>query len=399
MTIFCTSLKNNKMNSFITSLDTKQALREALIRSEERYELITKNMSDLLSWQDMNGNFTFLSPSVSSFLGYDEEELIGVNAQDIIFITDKPKVKEVFRSQFKENNYPIKLTYRILHKEGKYIWVESRLQPLFNSKEVFIGSQAVTRDITAHKLAQQEIKRNIVKEKELNELRTKFIAMASHQFRTPLTVIRSNMELLSMLMENVEGKAKSKFSKINTRIDAQITKMTSLMEDVMLLGKLEEGKTPFLPKKQDIVSWFNTLIQTTFSNEQDGRFVDFDKKVDFLEVEFDDKILGHTLLNLISNAFKYSQNSGENPKVVIEENDGSVIFAITDKGIGIPKTEQDNLFQSFYRANNTAGIQGTGLGLVIAKEFVEMHKGIIVFESEVDHGTTFWVSIPIELKQ
>lgn len=383
----------------IASLNTKEALREALIRSEERYNLITRNMSDLLSWHDMDGFFLFLSPSVSSFLGYDEKELIGTNLYDLIFITDKTKIREQIQYNFEIQSFPIVLTYRMLHKEGKYIWVESQLQPIYDSKQVFIGSQAVTRDITSHKLTEQEIKRNIAKEKELNELRTKFIAMASHQFRTPLTVIRSNMELLKMLMENVEGKAKDKFLKINTRIDSQIKKMTSLMEDVLLLGKLEEGKTPFLPKKQDIVSWFFTLIQNNYSNEPDGRTVDFVKKIDFLEVDFDEKVLGHTLLNLISNAFKYSQESGINPSVIIEENDASVIFTIIDKGIGIPKAEHENLFQSFYRANNTAGIQGTGLGLVIAKEYVEMHKGIIAFESQVGKGTTFWVSIPIERKE
>ena len=386
------------MDDSITSLDTKQALRGALIRSEERYNLITQNMSDLLSWQDKEGNFTFLSPSVLGFLGYKKQELIGTSIYDLVFVTDKAKIKKQIKANFEQHSFPIILTYRMLHKEGKYIWVESQIQPLLGKKQVFVGSQAVTRDITSHKITEQEIKRNIVKERELNELRTKFIAMASHQFRTPLTVIRSNMELLKMLMENIEGKAKNKFSKIDTRIDAQIKKMTSLMEDVMLLGKLEEGKTPFLPIKQDAVSWLNTLIQTTFSNEKDGRLVDFDKKIDFLEVEFDDKILGHTLLNLISNAFKYSQNSGGSPKVIIEENDGSVIFTIIDKGIGIPKADQDNLFQSFYRANNTAGIQGTGVGLVIAKEFVEMHKGIIAFESQIGVGTTFWVSIPIEVR-
>ena len=386
------------MNNSIATLDTKEALREALIRSEERYNLITQNMSDLLTWHNMDGFFLFLSPSVHSFLGYDEKELIGTNVYDLIFITDIVKIKQQIQKGFELQLFPITLTYRMLHKEGKYIWVESQLQPIYDSKQLFIGSQAVTRDITSHKLTEQEIKRNIAKEKELNELRTKFIAMASHQFRTPLTVIRSNMELLKMLMETVEGKAKNKFLKINTRIDAQIEKMTSLMEDVMLLGKLEEGKTPFLPKKQDVVSWLYTLIQTTYSNENDGRIVDFDKRIDFLEVDFDEKILGHSLLNIISNAFKYSQNTGINPKVIIEENDGSVIFTIVDKGIGIPQSEHDNLFQSFYRANNTAGIQGTGLGLVIVKEFVEMHKGIIVFESQVDQGSTFWVSIPIEQK-
>lgn len=386
----------NKTSSEL--LNTKEVLREALIRSEERYNLITQNMSDLLTWHDLDGRFLFLSPSVSSFLGYDEKELVGTNFYDLIFITDIPKIKQKIQYGFESTSFPITLTYRMLHKEGKYIWVESQLQPLYDSQRIFIGSQVVTRDITSHKLTQQEIKRNIAKEKELNELRTKFIAMASHQFRTPLTVIRSNMELLNMLMESVEGRAKDKFLKINNRIDSQIQKMTRLMEDVLLLGKLEEGKTPFLPKKQDIVSWLLTLIQTTYSNEHDGRIVDFIQKIDFLETDFDEKILGHTLLNLISNAFKYSQNSGINPVVIIEENDGSVIFTIIDKGIGVPKAEQDNLFQSFYRANNTAGIQGTGLGLVIAKEYVEMHKGIIAFESQIGEGTTFWVSIPIERK-
>ena len=174
--------------------------------------------------------------------------------------------------------------------------------------------------------------------------------------------------------------------------------MTNLMEDVMLLGKLEAGKTPFLPKKQDAISWLKGLIQENFIHQEDGRKVDLSCQIDYLEVDFDEKIIGHTLTNLITNAFKYSKKSEKNPKITVEENDGSIIFTVQDFGIGIPKEEQDNLFQSFYRASNTAEYQGTGLGLVIAKEFIEMHKGMIALESEVNQGTTFWVSIPIERK-
>lgn len=374
---------------------------EALRLSEEKHRLITENMSDLVTWQDLNGKITYASPSVRELLGYEVEELIGMDAYDLVFVSDRKKAQILIAEEFRPFTMTTALTftYRLLHKDGQYIWVETRLKPMLSEAKELIGTQSVTRDITAHKKAEQEMKRNIEKEKKLNELRASFIAMASHQFRTPLTVIRSNMELLKMLMSEVEGKPQERFVKIDKRIDAQIERMTSLMNDVMLLGKLEAGKTPFLPKKQDIISWTKGLIQETYGVSSDRRKVELICKTDFLEVYFDDKIIGHTLLNLISNAFKYSANSPKNPKVVVEENDGSVIFTVEDYGIGIPKAEQANLFQSFYRANNTAAVQGTGLGLVIAKEFVEMHKGVIAFESVQGKPTTFWVSLPIKEKR
>ena len=241
-----------------------------------------------------------------------------------------------------------------------------------------------------------ELDYSLSKEKELGQLKTSFVSTASHQFRTPLAVIQSNTELLEMLNDMDVKQAPEKYKKITNRITGTISKMTDLMDEVLVLGKLTSGNVHYKPEDLDLVEFSNVLIQQFNSIQEDGRKLDFKIDGESYQVNLDPKLLGHTLTNLISNAFKYSVGK-ENPELCIHFKPTEVVLSIKDYGLGIPEEEQLHLFEPFFRAVNVTEIQGTGLGLSIAKEYVEVNKGQITATSVLGEGSCFAITFKREV--
>ena len=241
-----------------------------------------------------------------------------------------------------------------------------------------------------------ELDYSLSKEKELGQLKTSFVSIASHQFRTPLAVIQSNTELLEMLNDMDVKQEPEKYKKITNRITVAISKMTDLMDEVLVLGKLTSGNVHYKPEDLDLVEFSNVLIQQFNSIQEDGRKLDFKIDGESYQVNLDPKLLGHTLTNLISNAFKYSVGK-ENPELCIHFKPTEVVLSIKDYGLGIPEEEQLHLFEPFFRAVNVTEIQGTGLGLSIAKEYVEVNKGQITATSVLGEGSCFAITFKREV--
>ena len=241
------------------------------------------------------------------------------------------------------------------------------------------------------KISEKKLKKSLIKEKELGQLKASFVTVASHQFRTPLAIIQSNTELLEMLYSKGEKQESDKFSKITQRITRTISKMTDLMEDVLILGKLTSGKVPWNPEEVDLIGLCNRLAGEFNSVQIDGRKIDVVTKGKGYTLHLDPKLLEHTLSNLISNAFKYSSGKA-NPELNIDFRPKEVVLSIKDFGLGIPKDEQLHLFEPFFRADNVTEIQGTGLGLSIAKEYVEVNKGKISAKSILGKGSCFYIT-------
>ena len=241
-----------------------------------------------------------------------------------------------------------------------------------------------------------ELDYSLSKEKELGQLKTSFVSIASHQFRTPLAVIQSNTELLEMLNDMDVKQEPEKYKKITNRIIGAISKMTDLMDEVLVLGKLTSGNIHYKPEGLDLVEFSNVLIQQFNSIQKDGRTLDIIIKSVPYTVWLDPKLLGHALTNLISNAFKYSVGK-ENPELCIHFKPTEVVLSIKDYGLGIPEEEQLHLFEPFFRAVNVTEIQGTGLGLSIAKEYVEVNKGQITATSVLGEGSCFAITFKREV--
>jgi len=240
-------------------------------------------------------------------------------------------------------------------------------------------------------ISNKELEDSLEREKELGKLKSSFIAVASHQFRTPLAVIQSNAELLEMLNNMPEKQDSEKYSKVTSRIIEAISKMTDLMDDVLTLGKLTSGSLRCFPEDIDVVEFCEKLSKEFNLIQQDGRVLDFFSEGEAYNLQLDPKLLTHSLTNLISNAFKYSVGK-ENPQLIINFKPTEVVLSVKDFGLGIPESQLSNLFEPFFRADNVTEIQGTGLGLSIAKEYVEVNKGAISAKSILGEGSCFEIT-------
>jgi PAS domain S-box-containing protein len=256
-------------------------------------------------------------------------------------------------------------------------------------------AMVIVRDITRRKQAETEIRKALETEKNLNELKSRFITMTSHEFRTPLTTILSSAELIEDF-GNIwsEDKKSSHFN----RIKANVKHMTELLDDVMLIGRAEVGQLECNPTRLEIVQFCRDLVEEIHPNHISNNHITFVSQVAVLDAYLDEKLLRPILSNLLANAIKYSP-SGETISFYLSFQEQEISFQIQDRGIGVPSTELEHLFNSFYRASNVGNISGTGLGLAIVKKAVDLHQGKIAVESELGVGTTFLVSFPLKQEQ
>jgi two-component system sensor kinase FixL len=256
--------------------------------------------------------------------------------------------------------------------------------------EQLLESKSIELYTSMNKLAiaNKELEGSLAREKELGKLKSSFVSVASHQFRTPLAIIQSNAELLEMLNNTGVKQEPEKYAKVTSRITAAIAKMTNLMDDVLTLGKLTSGSVRYTSENIDLVGFCEKLTEEFNLVQQDGRVLDFDTVGEPSNLQLDPKLLSHSLSNIISNAFKYSVGK-ENPQLSIHFKPTEVILSVKDYGLGIPEMEQFHLFEPFFRADNVTEIQGTGLGLSIAKEYVQANKGQISAKSTLGEGSCF----------
>jgi PAS domain S-box-containing protein len=239
--------------------------------------------------------------------------------------------------------------------------------------------------------SKKEVDMALEKEKELNNLKSRFISTASHEFRTPLATIMSSVALTGKYAENLE---KEKMMKHIERVKNSVNHLTDILNDFLSLDKLEEGAVKAHPENMHVDALVNQVIEEIRSIAKAGQQITYKglKKND--EIYIDGKILRNVMVNLISNAIKYSN---ENSLIeVMAKSDGHFLWMdIKDQGIGIPLEDQQHIFDRFYRANNIGNMQGTGLGLNIVKKYIEVMSGDISFKSKPNKGTTFSFKIPI----
>ncbi len=267
--------------------------------------------------------------------------------------------------------------------------------PLKSDGEGIFWALFVYNNITEQKNVQEGLAKALKVEQELNTLKSRFVSMASHEFRTPLSAILSSAILIGK--QNEPGKEERREKHV-ARIRTHVKHLVVILNDFLSLSKLEEGKVQAKPQSFELIQFCKIMIDEIESTKKDGQTIQFKHAAVETQVFLDPKLLNHILVNLMSNALKYSD---EGQEVVLElEQDGeTVIFNIKDKGIGIPEQEQQHLFERFFRAENVTNIQGTGLGLHIVKQYVEMMQGYVSFSSKRGKGSTFIVQLPINLEQ
>ncbi|WP_052055452.1 PAS domain-containing sensor histidine kinase [Myxosarcina sp. GI1] len=258
---------------------------------------------------------------------------------------------------------------------------------------------AIVRDVTERKQVERDIRQALEIEKNLNELKNRFVTITSHEFRTPLASILSSSELLEHY--SYKWNEDRKLNHLH-RIQSSVKHMTDLLNDVLLLGKADAGRLELSPTKFDLyrfcreyVEEMQLIVDThqivfSFNTHSDSNF---DSKSQEYPVAMDEILLRHVLNNLLSNAIKFSPNS-DKVYLDVEYDLERARFQIRDTGVGVPVEERERLFESFHRFSNASSIPGTGLGLAIAKKTVDLHGGKIAMESQLGQGTTFTVTLP-----
>ena len=283
------------------------------------------------------------------------------------------------------------LSFEIYYK-NRFFLVNTT--PLFDENNQIIYAVIVYNDISKQKEIEFSIQNNLKKLSELNGLKSRFISMASHEFRTPLSAIMTSAILIGK--QNTPEKA-AKREKYVLQIEKYVNHLTTILNDFLSLSKLEEGKTKAIKERFDIIEFSKKEISNFKVSLKKGQHICFKTLTESLFVNLDVKLLRQVIGNLLTNATKYSAED-TTIDFKIAHNEHMVLIQIKDNGIGIPKKDQEQLFNRFFRANNVTNIEGTGLGLNIAKYNTELMGGTIGFVSQLNAGATFWVKLPIDYK-
>ncbi|AFZ35637.1 histidine kinase [Stanieria cyanosphaera PCC 7437] len=230
---------------------------------------------------------------------------------------------------------------------------------------------------------------------ELNKLKTRFISIASHELRNPLNLISGYAQLL---MQNSSKYSEERQQDFFNRIITTVKNMTGTLNDVLLLSKGELTKQTFNPIPLDLSKFCSVLVHEIQLGAGSSHIINFLVAEENFEpkVLVDQKLLTHILINLLTNAIKYSPK-GSTIELQLIYQPEKIIFEIKDQGIGIPQKDQKQLFNSFHRASNVGDIPGTGLGLAIVKQCIDLYGGTINFQSQINVGTIFTVTLPLTL--
>lgn len=238
--------------------------------------------------------------------------------------------------------------------------------------------------------AEQEVRKALQKEKELHELKSRFVTIASHEFRTPLSTVLSSVSLIAKYKTTEDDDKRMKHVE---RIKSAVSNLTGILNDFLSISRIEEGRIYNVPSTFDLETFATEVADEAQGVLKLGQKINYEHQSSDTVAVLDKQLLKNILLNLLSNASKYS---GEHKEINFTTNikDDTIKIVVQDQGIGIPAADRTHLFTPFFRAQNVTNIQGTGLGLNIVKRYVDIMGGEMDYESELDKGTTFFVSLP-----
>ncbi len=378
-------LELNKYKNHLEELVDYRALE--LKQSEQKYRRLLRSTNDSIVRFTKDLTILFANPIFEKIIGQSIENFIGKKLADLNFSSNQIKS---WRSVI-ENTFSTKSQQRCELEFQNEVWLDLLTIPEYDLKGNIESVVIFGRDITKRKKLELKVLEALEKEKELNELKSRFVSMVSHEFRTPLTALLSSAELLEKYGRSWE---EEKYLMHIERIVNSVHNLTEMLNDVLLLNKAEAGRIDFKPAVLNLYDFCQPLINDINSIKSDQHTLTFKYLAKQHEYILDEKLLKYILMNMLSNAVKYSPEGGM-VNFVISQKNRWLEFLVSDEGIGINEKDMKNIFEPFVRGQNFVGIQGTGLGLSILKKSVELHSGNINIESNNGKGTTFKVSIPL----
>ncbi len=383
------NIKERYIDEVVVDITDRKIMENLLVSNENRFRSMIEKASDLIVIVDSEGKILYLSPSIETELGYGTDNYFDSNILDYLNPDQVSLVMEVLSK--KETTPHKAFEVSVKHKDGYDKAYEVSVTDLRNDPAVG-GIILNAHNITEKIRARDEMNAALEKEMELSRQKTQFISTVSHEFRTPLTNISLNVQLLQKYLKD-NRLEKAQFA-INRLLNAE-RRLTALLNEVSLVSKDQSGRLSFTPEKWNIRLLTDDLL------EQIDYLLQPNVNVKILESDnrqalMDKNLLTHILGNFISNAIKYSPKESSIEVIIGANLNGEYEIRVIDQGVGIPKEEQQFLFDPYFRASNTKDISGTGLGLNIAKRCVELHGGKLILNSDVGTGTEIAAIIPLQ---
>ncbi|MEH1920925.1 sensor histidine kinase [Nostoc sp.] len=335
----------------------------------------------------------YVNEAFTRITGYSPEEVLGKTPRILQGAkTSRVELDKVWNALSHWESVTVQvINYR---KDGSEFWNEFSIVPVADQTGCYTHWIAVQRDITGRKRL-DEIRMALERERELSVLKTRFFSMASHEFRTPLSTALAAAQLLENCQDEWDNS--SKRLRNLQRIQLSVKNMVQMLDDILTINRAETGKLEFNPKLINLEEFCAYFVEEMRLSTDERHTLSFACQGKAVNAWVDERLLHSILSNLLLNAIKYSPEGGNvNLRLVFKSD--TVILQVQDQGIGIPLADQKQLFQPFHRGKNVRSIPGTGLGLVVVKKCVDLHKGYINIATEVGIGTTCAVILPLEGK-
>jgi PAS domain S-box-containing protein len=373
-------------------LEQKVLQRTAELQaSEAKYRALIEFAPDPIIIIDAEGMITLANKRAEESFGYLQDELMGQPIEILV----PEHLRDLYKDHRASYTEPLtphtmgtNLDLNAQRKNGTEFPVKIGLSPIQTETDTLIMAYII--DVTADKRLEASLRTALAKERELNELKTNFTSMVSHEFRTPLSVILYSSEMLITYNDRMDPERQ--LDKLK-KISQQAKRLNRFTDDILTITRSESVGFEFNPTQLNVIALCKEIIEEVQVGYRNGVSIDFTHQADLGTVWIDAYLFTHILQNLASNAMKYS-SGGSKVHVHLACSQGELTLEVKDAGIGIPQEHQGKLFESFRRATNVGQIPGTGVGLTIVKRAVDTYGGTIEFESIEGQGTTFIVKLP-----
>lgn len=381
--------------SFIVDITDRLQAAAALEQQRVFLRRVIDVSPSMIYVKDFDGRYVLVNPMFASLYRMTPDELIGksyaeLNPSDANIETVIEADRRVIAAE--ETIY---LEESVPQPGGDLHWLQTTKVPIVGADGTSRYVLGVSTDITARRQAEEALRLSLAKETELGELKSRFVSIASHEFRTPLASILAATETLSAYRQNMaDEQVEQRLSKIREQVDH----LTDIMDDVLQLARIQARRVQFNPVDLDIDALCRDILDEFQTQPGFEHTVFYECPPDLPTPKLDKKLMRQIITNLVSNAIKYSPDK-KPVRISLNYEAPMLRLEVQDEGIGVSEADQKHLFEPFHRGQNVGTIAGTGLGLAIIWESVILHGGRIDVQSELGKGATFTVIIPIAVQQ
>jgi two-component system sensor histidine kinase/response regulator len=377
---------------------TERKIKEKeLVRDQRFFNLLMDNIPDRIYFKDLNSRYLKINKATASRRQIENPD-DAIGKTDFDFFT-KEHAERAFNDEQKiidTGNILENIEELETWQNGINTWASSTKAPYYSEKGKIIGTFGISRDITSRKLAEQSLKESEKKLKELNAVKDKFFSIIAHDLRSPFHGL---FGLVNILIEDFDQMGSDKIKRTLILVKNQMTNLFHLLEDLLEWGKIQRNVIKFEPKLEDICMIIKYIVNLYSTNAKNKDITLQYDLPDTLNLIFDEKMISTVIRNLVTNAIKFT-GPGGSITITSKDLEDHILISVKDTGTGIPEQNLQKLFQltEYFTTKGTDNESGSGLGLILCKEFVERHGGKITVETEINRGSNFSFTLPKEPK-